>query len=69
MFSDPVVLNLIFVDPSFAIIASKATIDGTKLAGGALAAIEVNLYSTNTTYYVYRSLKSFTGTVYFKAIV
>lgn len=54
---------------SFAISASKSTIDGTKLAGGALAAKEVNLYSTNTKYYVYRSLKSFTGTVYFKAIV
>ena len=54
---------------SFAISASKDTIDGTKLAGGALNAIEVNLYSTNTTYYVYRSLNSFTGTVYFKAIV
>ena len=54
---------------SFAINASKATIDGTKLAGGALDAIEVNLYSTNTKYYVYRSLNSFTGTVYFKAIV
>ena len=54
---------------SFAISASKATIDGTKLAGGALDAIEVNLYSTNTKYYVYRSLNSFTGTVYFKAIV
>lgn len=54
---------------SFAISASKATIDGTKLAGGALNAKEVNLYSTNTKYYVYRSLKSFTGTVYFKAIV
>lgn len=54
---------------SFAINASKSTIDGTKLAGGALHAIEVNLYSTNTKYYVYRSLKSFTGTVYFKAIV
>ena len=54
---------------SFAISASKSTIDGTKLAGGALDAIEVNLYSTNTTYYVYRSVNSFTGTVYFKAIV
>lgn len=54
---------------SFAINASKSTIDGTKLAGGALPAIKVNLYSTNTQYYVYRSLKSFTGTVYFKAIV
>ena len=54
---------------SFAISASKSTIDGTKLAGGALNAKEVNLYSTNTKYYVYRSLKSFTGTVYFKAIV
>lgn len=54
---------------SFAISASKATIDGTKLAGGALNAKEVNLYSTNTKYYVYRSLKSFTSTVYFKAIV
>lgn len=54
---------------SFAISASKSTIDGTKLAGGALDAIEVNLYSTNTKYYVYRSLNSFTGTVYFKAIV
>lgn len=54
---------------SFAISASKATIDGTKLAGGALNAKEVRLYSTNTQYYVYRSLKSFTGTVYFKAIV
>ena len=54
---------------SFAISASKATIDGTKLAGGALNAKEVSLYSTNTKYYVYRSLKSFTGTVYFKAIV
>ena len=54
---------------SFAISASKATIDGTKLAGGALAAIEVNLYSTNTKYYVYRSVNSFTGNVYFKAIV
>lgn len=54
---------------SFAISASKSTIDGTKLAGGALHAIEVSLYSTNTKYYVYRSLKSFTGTVYFKAIV
>lgn len=54
---------------SFAINANKDTIDGTKLAGGALYAIEVNLYSTNTKYYVYRSLKSFTGTVYFKAIV
>ena len=54
---------------SFAISASKDTIDGTKLAGGALAAIEVNLYSTNTKYYVYRSVNSFTGTVYFKAIV
>ena len=54
---------------SFAINASKSTIDGTKLAGGALAAIEVNLYSTNTKYYVYRSVNSFTGTVYFKAIV
>ena len=54
---------------SFAINSSKATIDGTKLAGGALDAIEVNCYSTNTTYYVYRSLNSFTGTVYFKAIV
>ena len=56
-------------EKSFAISASKATIDGTKLAGGALAAIEVNLYSTNTKYYVYRSVNSFTGTVYFKAIV
>lgn len=54
---------------SFAINANKATIDGTKLAGGALHAIEVSLYSTNTKYYVYRSIKSFTGTVYFKAIV
>lgn len=54
---------------SFAISASKSTIDGTKLAGGALDAIEVNLYSTNTKYYVYRSVNSFTGTVYFKAIV
>lgn len=54
---------------SFAINANKATIDGTKLAGGALDAIEVNLYSTNTKYYVYRSVNSFTGTVYFKAIV
>ena len=54
---------------SFAISASKSTIDGTKLAGGALDAIEVNLYSTNTKYYVYRSINSFTGTVYFKAIV
>lgn len=54
---------------SFAINASKATIDGTKLAGGALDAIEVNLYSTNTKYYVYRSVNSFTGTVYFKAII
>ena len=54
---------------SFAISASKSTIDGTKLAGGALNAIEVNLYSTNTKYYVYRSVNSFTGTVYFKAIV
>ena len=54
---------------SFAISASKSTIDGTKLAGGALDAIEVNLYSTNTNYYVYRSVNSFNGTVYFKAIV
>ena len=54
---------------SFAINANKSTIDGTKLAGGALYPIEVNLYSTNTKYYVYRSLKSFTGIVYFKAIV
>lgn len=54
---------------SFAISASKSTIDGTKLAGGALHVKEVNLYSTNAQYYVYRSLKSFTGTVYFKAIV
>ena len=54
---------------SFAISASKSTIDGTKLAGGALNAIAVNLYSTNTTYYVYRSVNSFTGNVYFKAIV
>lgn len=54
---------------SFAISASKSTIDGTKLAGGALDAIQVNLYSTNTQYYVYRSVNSFTGTVYFKAIV